>query len=298
VRRDFLWRIPLSLAVLSAGAARAQGYRILDPTETVGLEHDDRLVRLKRITRQLGVFPPPNFAVTIVPASRLPANFPVDAPVLRVSFAERSFFDTARTAILPSGVDIIRAMAEVLRGEAPDVAVFVAGHTDNRGTEPYNYNLSVGRANAVADALNAYGVGEVALWRVGFGEAAPLYPNDDDDHMAFNRRVEFLFSARTEPILDVLKRQLDSVCAAPTSDAAERCRRTLRVRPVYEVVQVTARRVNVGLGGASGAPARVKPRDGRGAVAPETTTTAIDPAPKRISIDLRSRRYTIETPTR
>lgn len=295
-RRRLLLAVPIALGAAS-NAARAQSYRILDATETVGIEHQDRKDRIRRATARLGIRPAPDFTETTVSARHLPENFKVDTPVLRVSFSERSFFDTAQTEILPTGQATIRALAEAIRGEAPDVAVFVAGHTDNRGGEPYNHNLSVGRANAVADTLFLRDVGEVALWRVGFGEAAPLYSNDSDEHMAFNRRVEFLFSARAEPILEVLKRQLDTVCVASSAEASDRCRRSLRVRSSFEAIQVTNRRMGVGLTPQRSSAAPAPP--GRSRVSPAAPTIqAVAPATRRVVIDLRAQRYSLDTPTK
>ena len=220
---------------------------LLEATETVQLEHDDRIFRLRAATQRLGIYPAPDFSTSVVPARRMPENFHVDTPVLRVTFAEQVFFNSDSDDLRPEAARILDAVAESLRGDAPDAAVFVSGHTDNRGSEDHNYNLSINRANAVAESLLDRGVGEVALWRVGFGEAVPLYPNDTPDHMGFNRRVEFLFASRTEPILDYLSRQLDTVCIAGTPRQSERCRREVTVRERFTAVQLTRRPIGVGL---------------------------------------------------
>lgn len=220
---------------------------LLEATQTVDLEHSDRIFRLRQATERLGVYPPPGFSTYTVPARRMPDNFHVDTPVLRVVFAEAVFFDTARDRLRPEARNILDAVAQSLRGDAPDAAVFVSGHTDNRGAEDYNYNLSINRANAVAEGLLDRGVGEVALWRVGFGEAVPLYPNDTPEHLGFNRRVEFLFASRTEPILDYLSHQLDTVCIADDSRTADRCRHEVHVRERFTAVQLTHRPMGIGL---------------------------------------------------
>lgn len=277
------------------GGAGQDGMVILSPEETIELEHDDRIARLRRSVGRLGLQPAPRFSTVRVPASRMPPNFRVETPILRVSFSERTFFDTAQWVILDTGHAAIRAVAEAIRGEAPDAAVFVAGHTDNRGSEPYNYNLSVQRANAVAEALFALGVGEMALWRVGFGEAAPLYVNDSDEHRAFNRRVEFLFGARVEPVVDVLSRQLDEVCIAATPAESRRCRTEAEVRPEFAAEQVTRRPTGVPLTPrrqSAPSPGQRRP-SGPAAPAPEAVA-----APRRIAIDLNNRRRVIAAPTR
>src|SRR5438309_7129805 len=169
---------------------------ILDWHQTVCLEHSDRVRRLKQLAASLPEGQRPSFSEYVIPRERLPAAFPSGMPVLRVVFPEQSFFDTASSRVRPDAMAALQMIAASLRGEVPDVAVFVAGHTDSRGGEDYNYNLSVDRADAVAQRLRTLGIGDVALWRMGFGEAVPLQPNDTIAGMAVNRRVEFLFGPR------------------------------------------------------------------------------------------------------
>lgn len=275
-----------AFASRALGQPVGRGDVILGPADWVRLEHSDRTERIRRATRRAGVQPEPGFSTTVVPAERMPAGLAVDTPVLRVSFSERTFFDTAQHTLLAQGRRVVTAVAEAVRGEAPDVALFVAGHTDSRGSEAYNHNLSVARAETVAQALEVEGVGEVALWRVGFGEAVPLYPNDTAEHLSFNRRVEFLFSARTEPVLDVLSRVLDEPCIAADRAAADRCRREVEVRPAFEVRRISRRPVRVDLpaGGT---------RIGAGA-----SGASVAQAPASISIDLPNRSVSIGVPIR
>ena len=277
---------------------------ILDPSQTVGLEHDDRVERIRRATRRLGLYPAPDFSSTLVPAAQMPSLFRVDTPVLRVSFSERTFFDTAQSRILPSGRTVVVAIAEAVRGEAPDVAMFVAGHTDSRGSEAYNYQLSVRRSEAVANALAEAGIGSVVLWRVGFGEAVPLYPNNSDEHMAFNRRVEFLFAARTEAVLEVLTTQLETPCVAASRAEASACIGPVELRDDYEVVAVGPNRGAIGADAParrrapSSPPNRRAPVAGPGARSAGATgsRTAAVETPDRISISLRERSYSIPSP--
>ena len=118
-------------------------------------------------------------------------SLPVDVPLLRVVFPERVFFDTAQWNLRPDAISVIDVVAESLRREPPDVAVFVAGHADSRGSRAYNFDLSLKRANAVSEALVRRGVGQAAIWRIGFGEAVPLRSNATTAGMALKpaRRV-------------------------------------------------------------------------------------------------------------
>lgn len=66
----------------------------------------------------------------------------------------------------------------------------VAGHTDSVGSDSYNQQLSVQRANSVAAYLNGKGVMQQRMIVVGAGETRPVASNDTDGGRAQNRRVE------------------------------------------------------------------------------------------------------------
>jgi outer membrane protein OmpA-like peptidoglycan-associated protein len=66
----------------------------------------------------------------------------------------------------------------------------VAGHTDNVGTDAYNQQLSMQRANAVAAYLGSKGILQQRMMVVGAGETRPIASNDTDAGRAQNRRVE------------------------------------------------------------------------------------------------------------
>ena len=65
----------------------------------------------------------------------------------------------------------------------------VTGHTDRAGSEQYNTNLSIRRAEAVRDALISRGVAGSAISIAGRGEAETAVPTEDGVREAANRRV-------------------------------------------------------------------------------------------------------------
>lgn len=71
------------------------------------------------------------------------------------------------------------------------VSVQINGHTDDRGTEKYNYELSVNRARAVYDYLLKKRLPKTRVTFKGFGASSPLVPNDSDENRSKNRRIEF-----------------------------------------------------------------------------------------------------------
>lgn len=180
----------------SASTSSTQPF--FDWRETVRLEHVDRMRRFERLAAQ-GLIGSPAFYEALISKQDLKA-FGLDIPVLRIVFPQRVFFDTDKSEIRPEGNQVVDIVAADLRKDVPDVAVFIAGHTDSRGSDEYNYALSVRRADAVARALFSRGIGNSSLWRVGFGKAVPIKPNTTPDNMAQNRRVEFLFAAKADAI--------------------------------------------------------------------------------------------------
>lgn len=295
----------LGYGFASGGALAAQRYVIVDAKDTVLQEHQDRLVRLQRVAAAHGIDPVPEFHEDVVPADRAPDSFHTDIPVLRVVFTEKSFFNTASSNLRPEADAILLAIAEVLQNDPADTAVFVAGHTDSRGSEAYNYNLSVSRAETVAQELHGDGVGEVALWRVGFGKAVPLYPNDSDAHMAFNRRVEFLFAARTEAVLYTLQNQLGHVCVSSNRETSDKCKRNIELRSHFDAVQLTSRQVNLDLSPVALArPSGSRPMQVVNGSRTRDTVVGAGPlhvaqlSSRRLNISLDSRQLTISTPNR
>lgn len=74
--------------------------------------------------------------------------------------------------------------------EYNQTVVEVAGHTDSVGADAYNQQLSVQRANAVANYLMGKGLLRDRFIVTGAGESRPIASNDTDAGRAQNRRVE------------------------------------------------------------------------------------------------------------
>ena len=103
-------------------------------------------------------------------------------------------FDTGKTTIRSgaNGTDILDQVIAVMNQEKYKTLAFeVAGHTDNRGNASANQKLSQARAAAVLKYLTSKGVAAARLTAAGYGDTKPLVPNDSDEHMQRNRRIEF-----------------------------------------------------------------------------------------------------------
>ena len=99
--------------------------------------------------------------------------------------------------------------------EHPQVSLEIEGHTDSRGSDEYNLDLSQRRATSVKDWLTDHGIDTGRLSAVGKGEADPQRPepeacrNADQENLpaceeiwAENRRVVFEVTRGEETIAE------------------------------------------------------------------------------------------------
>ena len=107
-----------------------------------------------------------------------------------VSISTNVNFDSGSSEVSGDSKARLDAVADTLMAN-PHVTVRIVGHTDSIGTDEYNADLSLRRAQAVRDHLVGMGVAETRMSVSGKGEAEPLVSNDSRSGRAVNRRVEF-----------------------------------------------------------------------------------------------------------
>lgn len=94
------------------------------------------------------------------------------------------------SAVLNSGFYApLNSIAEILN-KYPETKIQVSGYTDSTGNPNYNLNLSLERAQSVANYLAAQGVSTSRISSVGYGSKDPVASNDTAEGRALNRRVE------------------------------------------------------------------------------------------------------------
>jgi len=98
-------------------------------------------------------------------------------------------FEFDRAELTPSSLVVLDAAAETLR-TCPNVPVRVEGHTDSLGSETYNQDLGLRRAEAVRGRLVYSGVNAGKVTVRSYGESRPIASNDTEEGRALNRRVE------------------------------------------------------------------------------------------------------------
>lgn len=102
------------------------------------------------------------------------------------------FFETDKAELKPGVASTLNKLAGFMR-EHPEQEVVVEGHTDSRGPEAYNQQLSEQRAEAVKQAMVDRGVDGARIQTRGLGESQPVASNETSGGRQLNRRVEIVF---------------------------------------------------------------------------------------------------------
>jgi outer membrane protein OmpA-like peptidoglycan-associated protein len=119
---------------------------------------------------------------------------------LTIDLAADVLFDFDKYTLLPKANDTLRKVGQVA-ASYPTSPMLIEGHTDGKGTHPYNMKLSENRADAVKNWLvqNASIAGS-RITTQGWGETKPVAPNkkpdgsDDPEGRQKNRRVEIVLT--------------------------------------------------------------------------------------------------------
>lgn len=99
------------------------------------------------------------------------------------------YFDFDKTTLKSESFVELNKVVDFLKRN-PNVEIEIHGHTDNKGSDDYNLELSQGRSQAVMDYIVSQGIEAYRLAAIGYGETKPIDTNDTDEGRANNRRVE------------------------------------------------------------------------------------------------------------
>jgi outer membrane protein OmpA-like peptidoglycan-associated protein len=110
---------------------------------------------------------------------------------LVVTLSGSVLFRSAESNLLPSAQVKLDQVANALLA-VRERYLLVEGHTDSRGSDSYNQNLSQRRADAVRDYIVQRGYPADHIQARGKGEYSPIADNASPEGRANNRRVEIV----------------------------------------------------------------------------------------------------------
>lgn len=116
---------------------------------------------------------------------------------IKITFDSGILFDTESYTLKDPSKENIADLAEVLK-KYEKTNIMFGGHTDSRGTDEYNQELSENRAKAVAEYAAFTGVDPERMTIIGYGEDQPVASNETAAGRQQNRRVEIAIWANDE----------------------------------------------------------------------------------------------------
>lgn len=121
---------------------------------------------------------------------------------INLTFESGLLFQRASAILSAEAKETLTAFASVVaKDDYDDTHILIEGHTSDNGdpnNDQANMDLSKQRAESVASYLVAQGVARDRLEIQYYGETQPKYPNDTEENMAKNRRVEFAIYANDD----------------------------------------------------------------------------------------------------
>ncbi|TSA24260.1 MAG: hypothetical protein D4R67_12170 [Bacteroidetes bacterium] len=145
------------------------------------------------VSREGYLFYSDNFSLTGIRDQARPflKNIPLQpVKVGETVVLKNIFFDTDKYDLKPTSYIELEKLLHLLKAN-PSLKIEISGHTDIRGSEEHNLELSENRARAVFNYLVTSGISSDRLTYFGYGFSRPIDTNDTDEGRANNRRTEF-----------------------------------------------------------------------------------------------------------
>jgi OOP family OmpA-OmpF porin len=118
--------------------------------------------------------------------------FMIDKPIV----IKNVLYDYNKADLRPESKVVLNELVTIMK-DNPKIKVELGAHTDSKGRDAYNYELSQKRAQACVDYIILMGIDESRIYAKGYGESRPIAPNtlpdgkDNPDGRQLNRRTEF-----------------------------------------------------------------------------------------------------------
>jgi OOP family OmpA-OmpF porin len=143
------------------------------------------------------LLPPPVAAAPAEPAAPAPAEIAAIEPRRDpINISEKAQFGFDQAVLRVEDKQRLDAAIAQLKTHPETATIQVTGHTDSVGSEEYNRDLSMRRAQAAQEYLVSNGVDQKRIVLSGMGESNPIASNDTADGRAMNRRVEVVAESK------------------------------------------------------------------------------------------------------
>ena len=143
----------------------------------------------------------------------------ISAPVL----IKNIFYDFNKATLRPESKQALDKLVKTLN-DNPNVTIELSAHTDSRGSDAYNEQLSQRRAESVVTYLIANGIAADRLTPKGYGESKPKFTDDvisalpedeQEQYHQMNRRTEFKVLRTTYGMFDKAGRLIQKAPSEP-----------------------------------------------------------------------------------
>lgn len=160
-------------------------------TYSVVAERDGFFTARQRITT-IGKMPKQEELKDDVTEIAIPATLVLNQIVKEKAIVlENIFYDFDKADIRPDAAKELDKLVEILK-DNPRISIELSSHTDERGSDTYNQNLSQRRAESAVEYIISKGISRDRITARGYGESRPVVPNakTEEEHQR-NRRTEF-----------------------------------------------------------------------------------------------------------
>jgi len=157
---------------------------------------------VSRVVDVLGVSRGISFSSTQLAQAKKDLGARESGTEIQIDLAGDILFDFDKWDIRAEAEEKLAKVGGIIKAhKSPEI--IVSGHTDSKGSEDYNLNLSQRRAESVKEwlAKNA-GINPSAIKTNGYGESKPIAPNtlpdgtDNPEGRQKNRRVKIVIKKR------------------------------------------------------------------------------------------------------
>ncbi|MXV17881.1 OmpA family protein [Pedobacter sp. HMF7056] len=148
--------------------------------------------KTKYFSKSIFIDPVHNATDTLVNPSICLDTYQVNKPVI----VKDVYYEFDKSELTASSKTVLDKLVKTM-ADNPNIRVEIGAHTDNKGTEAYNLELSLRRAESCVQYLVSQGIDAERLTSRGYGESMPIAPNtldngkDNPDGRSKNRRTEF-----------------------------------------------------------------------------------------------------------